>query len=53
MVDIGIEDSRMKYYAMIDGERRGPYELDRLADAVFKFSQDCYMKAIRAVDKNS
>lgn len=33
MVDIGIEDSRMKYYAMIDGERRGPYELDRLAEA--------------------
>lgn len=23
----------MKYYAMIDGERRGPYELDQLADA--------------------
>lgn len=23
----------MKYYAMIDGERRGPFELDRLAEA--------------------
>lgn len=36
----------MKYYAMIDGERRGPYDLDRLADAGIRPSTYIWCKGM-------